>query len=135
MTETMPRFILIIDDSITIRKILEVTTKRAGYPSIGFPDGVAAMRWLAESAGRIPALMFVDLSLPKLNGYKVIQRLKSSRRLARTPIVIISSRDSVFDRLKGRLAGADDYLTKPFTTEQINAVLQTRVAQLAGGER
>ncbi|MGB8347578.1 MAG: response regulator transcription factor [Ktedonobacteraceae bacterium] len=133
MTETMQQFILIIDDSITIRKILEVTTRRAGYASIGFPDSMEALRWLSASAERIPALMFVDLSLPKLNGFKVIQRLKDCRRLSQTPIVIISSRDGVLDRLKGRLAGADDYLTKPFTTRQISAVMQARLAQPTGG--
>ena len=79
--------------------------------------------------------MFVDLSLPKLNGFKVIQRLKGCRRLSQTPIVIISSRDGVLDRLKGRLAGADDYLTKPFTTQQISAVLEARLAQPTEGAR
>lgn len=119
----MNPLIVIIDDSICTRKILEVTLRRAGYEARSFPDGFAAIQWLNSPEGHIPALIFVDLVLPKMDGHTLLRRLKARPELSHTVLVMLSGRTGVVDRLKGRLAGASEYLTKPFTTQQILGVV------------
>jgi twitching motility two-component system response regulator PilG len=122
----MNQFVMAIDDSITVRKILEVTLNRAGYEDVRtFPDGVELLRWLTTPEARSPALVFVDLMLPKMDGYSVIRRLKGKPAFARTIFVILSGRDGKLDRLKGRLCGAHVYLTKPFHTDDIVATVHS----------
>ena len=96
-----------------------------------FQDGVEALRWCGTPVARIPALVLVDVDLPKLDGYDVIRHLKAKPALAQTVFVIISRRDGVLDRLKGRLAGAHAYLTKPFKTDEVVAVVQAYLGSLA----
>jgi twitching motility two-component system response regulator PilG len=117
-------YVLVIDDSPTIRKIIEVCLHRAGYPVTSFPGGVEAIRWLTSAEADIPGLVFVDLCLPKMNGYDVIRRLRTNPAFAQTIFVMISCCDGVLDRLKGRLAGAKDYLVKPLKTAELVAVTQ-----------
>jgi DNA-binding response OmpR family regulator len=118
-------FVLIIDDSLTVRKIMEVCLHRAGYPTRSFPDGIELIRWLATEEASIPDLVFVDLCLPrKMDGYDIIQRLKARPAFAHTTFVMISQRDGVVARLLARLAGAKDYLVKPLKTQEIVAVAQ-----------
>ncbi len=119
--------IVVIDDSLVIRKILDVALRRAGYEVQCFPDGVEALRWLARPEADIPALVLVDLGLPKLDGYEVIRLLKARPSLQDTSLVILSARDGVLDRLKGRLLGVQTYLTKPFKTEQVLSVIRAYV--------
>lgn len=126
----MSQLILIIDDSLTVRKILETCLERAGYEVKSFADGVQALCWLNSTEVTIPALIFIDLDLPKLNGYEVTRRLKAQPCLEQTMLVILSGRDGVLDRLKGRLAGAHLYLTKPFKRQTILAVVQTHLPSL-----
>ena len=121
----MAVFVMVIDDSLVIRKILETCLRRAGYAVKSFPDGVEALRWLNTGDARLPNLIVVDLGLPKLDGYEVIRLLKARPDLERTALVILSQRDGILDRLKGRLVGAYAYLTKPFKTDQLVAVIQT----------
>lgn len=123
----MSQLILIIDDSLTVRKILETCLGRAGYEVKSFADGVQALRWLNGAQATIPALIFVDLDLPGLNGYEVIRWLKAQPALEHTVMVILTGREGVLDRLKGRLAGAHMYLTKPFKQQAILAVVQTHL--------
>lgn len=123
----MAVFVMVIDDSLVIRKILETCLQREGYDTRSFPDGVEALCWLNTTEARIPDLIFVDLSLPKLDGYQVIQQIKVRPALERTRVVILSQRDGILDRLKGRLVGAHAYLTKPFKTTQVLAVIQAQV--------
>jgi DNA-binding response OmpR family regulator len=118
----MSAFVMIIDDSPTVRKIMEVCLHRAEYPVKSFPGGVEAFGWLNTAEAHIPDLVFVDLCLPTIDGYDIIRRLKARPAFARTVFVMISQRDGVLDRLKGRLAGAKDYLTKPLKTQDILAV-------------
>jgi twitching motility two-component system response regulator PilG len=120
----MSAFVMVIDDSLVIRKILETCLHRAGYEVKSFPDGVEALRWLNTTEARIPDLVVVDVGLPKLDGYQVIQQIKVRPALERTKLVILSRRDGILDRLKGRLVGAHAYLTKPFKTDQLVAVIQ-----------
>ena len=123
----MSALVMVIDDSPTICKILETCLHRAGYEVKSFGDGVEALLWLNAAQARIPALIFVDLGLPKLDGYEVIRLLKARPVLASSVLVILSRRDGVLDHLKGRLVGAHAYLTKPFKTQQILAVIQTHL--------
>jgi DNA-binding response OmpR family regulator len=121
----MNQFVLIIDDSPTVRKIIEVCLHRAGYAVKSFPDGIEAFHWFNSPQACIPGLVFVDVCLPrKMDGYDILQRLKGRPAFARTVFVMISGRDGVIDRLKGRLAGARDYLVKPLKTAEIVAVVQ-----------
>lgn len=128
----MSAFVMIIDDSLTICKILETCLRRAGYEVKSFPDGMEALRWLNTGEARLPDLIFIDLGLPKLDGYEVIRLLKARPALEHTMLVILSRRDGILDRLKGRLVGAHAYLTKPFKTQQILAVIQTHLGALVG---
>jgi len=130
----MSRFIVVIDDSLTVRKILETCLRRAGYEVESFPDGVEALRWLTKPGSCIPALVLVDLGLPKLDGYDLIRLLKVKPAFEQTVLVIISRRDGVFDRIKGRLAGAHAYVTKPFTTQTIIALVQAHLEVAAVGK-
>ena len=118
---------MVIDDSLVIRKILETCLHRAGYEVKSFPDGVEALHWCATPEARIPALVLVDVGLPKLDGYDVIRLLKAKSALAQTIFVIVSRRDGVLDRLKGRLVGAHAYLTKPFKTQDLFDIIQAQL--------
>ncbi len=125
--------ILVIDDSLTIRKLLDICLKRAGYQVQCCQDGVEALRWLSLPEAVIPALMLVDLNLPKMDGYEIIRLLKAHPAFAQTIFVILSQRDGILDRLKGRLAGAQAYLTKPFKTDQLVAVIRTSLGETVPG--
>jgi len=121
---------MVIDDSLVIRKILETCLRRVGYEVKSFPDGVEALCWLNTGDARLPDLIVVDLGLPKLDGYEVIRLLKARPNLKHTTLVILSRRDGIIDRLKGRLVGAHAYLTKPFKTDQLVAVIRASLANV-----
>lgn len=123
----MSKLIMVIDDSATVRKIVETCLSREGFEVKGFGDGIEAMRWLMEPHSRVPDLVLLDIGLPKMDGYEVAHRLKSKPHFGNTVIVMLSRRDGVIDRLKGRLAGAKDYITKPFRTQEIIAVVQSHL--------
>src|ERR1017187_3355545 len=107
----MNQFVIAIDDAITVRKILAVTLRRAGYNNVRtFPDGVELLRWLTTPEARIPALVIVDLMMPKMDGYDLMRRLKAKPAFAHTIFVMRSGRSSMVDKLKGRLCGAHIYL-------------------------
>lgn len=121
----MNTFVMVIDDSLIIRKILEVCLHRAGYQVKTFSDAVEVFNWLRTPEAFIPALVFMDIGLPRLNGYTLIQRLKARPVFAQTAFVILSGRNGVLDKLKGRLVGANAYLTKPFKTHEVITVAHT----------
>ena len=121
----MSKLVMVIDDSTTIRKIIETCLKRQGFQVLGFPDGVEAMRWLMEPTSRAPDLLFLDIGLPKMDGYEVARRLKIKPQFSNTVIIMLSRRDGMIDRLKGRLAGAKDYITKPFKTQDIISITES----------
>jgi twitching motility two-component system response regulator PilG len=115
----MSKLVMVIDDSTTVRKIIETCLGRQGFQVVGFPDGVEAMRWLMEPTSHVPDLVFLDIGLPKMDGYEVARRLKTKPQFNNTVIIMLSRRDGVIDRLKGRLAGAKDYIAKPFKAQEI----------------
>ena len=121
--------IMVIDDSATIRNILQVSLGREKFPVIAFADGVEAMRWFAQPEARIPDLVLLDIGLPRLDGFEVARRLKSRPQFHHTTIIMLSRRDGVLEHLKARLAGARGYLTKPFTTQELLQVIETCLAE------
>ncbi len=115
--------VMVIDDSPTIRKIVEVTFGREGCQVAAFADGVAALRWLREARGPAPALCLLDITLPHMDGFEVARRFRQRPELASMRIVMLSRHAGMLDRLKARLAGADAYLIKPVYTDALLALL------------
>ena len=116
----MGPLVIVIDDSSTVRKILEVTLRREGIEIVSYPDGVEALRAMTtRQLDRLPALLFLDIELPRMNGFEIARHLRSQPQWNQTVIVMMSRRDSIIDRLKARLAGAQAYLTKPLTRQVI----------------
>jgi CheY-like chemotaxis protein len=120
----MSKLVLVIDNSITVCKVLETCLRRAGYEVKSFSDGVLALQWLKSPEARIPNLVLIDVCLPRLDGYQVIQHLRVQPIFQQTIFIIITKRDGLIDKLKGRLVGARAYLTKPFKTEQLMQLVQ-----------
>jgi twitching motility two-component system response regulator PilG len=121
---TRPRKVLVIDDSNTIRRTAEITLKQAGYEVIVAEDGFDA---LAQIVDHVPDLIFLDIMMPRLDGYATCGLIKRNLRFQTTPVIMLSSKDSVFDRARGRLVGADEYLTKPFTKESLLRAAQAHL--------
>ena len=111
------RMIAMVDDSPTMRKLVAVALGRVGFDVVGYGDGIALLRWLHEEELRVPDLILLDIGLPRMNGYQVAYALKRHPRASRCPIIVVSRRNGLWDQLKARLAGASDYLVKPFTTQ------------------
>ena len=127
----MSKFVMVIDDSATVRKIVATCLGRRNFEVQGFSDGVEALRWLTEPQGHIPDLVILDIGLPKMDCYEVARRLKSKPQFSNTVIIMLTRRDGIIDKLKGRLAGAKDYLTKPFKTEELISVIESHLGEPA----
>jgi twitching motility two-component system response regulator PilG len=121
----MSKLVVVIDNSITVCKVLETCLRRAGYEVKSFSDGVLALQWLRSPEARIPDLVLIDVCLPRLDGYQVILHLHVQPIFEQTIFIIITRRDGLIDKLKGRLVGARAYLTKPFKTEQLMQLVQS----------
>jgi len=130
----MSTLVLVIDDSLVVRKILETCLGRAGYEVRSFAGSVEVFRWLTTPDARIPALVFVEQCLPVVDGYDIIRRLKAKPTFAHTVFGMISQREGLLDRLKARLAGAKDYLTKPLKTQDLLAVVQSSIGLPVGSQ-
>src|SRR4029077_20178161 len=113
---TGPVKVLVIDDSNTIRRSAEMFLRQAGFEVILAEDGFDA---LAKISDHQPRVIFVDIMMPRLDGYQTCALVKQNPNLKSTPGIMLSSKDGVFDRARGRLAGSDRYLTKPFTKEAL----------------
>jgi twitching motility two-component system response regulator PilG len=114
--------VMVIDDSNTIRRSAEIFLKQAGCEVILATDGFEA---LAKINDHEPAIIFCDILMPRLDGYQTCALIKRSPRFSKTPVVMLSSKDGLFDRARGRMVGSSEYLTKPFTKDSLlNAVLQ-----------
>jgi twitching motility two-component system response regulator PilG len=116
--------VLVIDDSSTIRRTAEITLKQGGYEVVVAEDGFDA---LAQIVDHLPDLIFLDIMLPRLDGYATCGLIKRNPQFSSTPVIMLSSKDSVFDRARGRLVGANEYLTKPFTKEALLAAVRTHI--------
>ena len=108
--------VMVIDDSNTIRRSAEIFLAQAGCKVVLAEDGFDALAKIADHA---PDLIFVDIMMPRLDGYQTCALIKKNSRLKSTPVVMLSSKAGLFDRARGHLAGSDEYLTKPFTKESL----------------
>jgi twitching motility two-component system response regulator PilG len=108
--------VMVIDDSNTIRRSAELFLKAAGCEVILAEDGFDALGKIAEQH---PDVIFVDIMMPRLDGYQTCALIKRNERFNSTPVIMLSSKDGLFDRARGRMAGSDQYLTKPFTQESL----------------
>lgn len=117
--------IMVIDDSNTIRRSAELFLKQIGdYEVVLVEDGYDAMAKIVESP---PDIIFVDIMMPKLNGYDTCQMIKRNKKFKEIPIIMLSSKDGLFDKAKGRLVGSNEYLTKPFKRDDLASVLKKYV--------
>ena len=117
-----PTKVLVIDDSNTIRRSAEIVLKQGGHGVLLAEDGVDA---LAKVNDYQPHLIFCDILMPRLDGYQTCAIIKRNPKFAAVPVVMLSSKDGVFDKARGRMVGSQEYLTKPFTKDQLlQAVLQ-----------
>ena len=108
--------VLVIDDSNTIRRSAEIFLKQGGHEVLLAEDGFDA---LAKVNDYQPQLIFCDILMPRLDGYQTCAIIKRNAKYAGVPVVMLSSKDGVFDKARGRMVGAQDYLTKPFTKDQL----------------
>ena len=122
------RAVMIVDDSPTIRKILGLTLERAGYKVAAEPDGESALERLSQT---VPDVILLDIAMPKIDGYEVCRRIKGDPRTSHVPVVMLSGKDGFFDKVKGRVAGASEYLTKPFETPAVLAAVAAACQQPA----
>jgi DNA-binding response OmpR family regulator len=114
-------WVAIIDDSVVVRKIVETSMSRVSVQCLSFRDGYEALRAFKTELKQPPDLIFLDINLPRIDGFDLLHLLKSHPYFDQVPVVILSSRDSVLDRVKCRLAGARGYLVKPFRTQDLLA--------------
>ena len=127
--------VMVIDDSNTIRRSAEIFLLQAGCTVILAEDGFDA---LAKIADHQPNLVFVDIMMPRLDGYQTCALIKKNSKFQGTPVIMLSSKDGLFDRARGRMVGSDQYLTKPFTKESLLKTVATHVNRpvgSAGGRR
>jgi twitching motility two-component system response regulator PilG len=117
--------VLVIDDSNTIRRSAEIFLKQGGYEVVLAEDGFDA---LSKVNDHNPDVIFCDILMPRLDGYQTCAIIKRNPRFTQTPVIMLSSKDGLFDKARGRMVGSQDYLTKPFTKDQL---LQA-VAQYSG---
>jgi len=108
--------VMVIDDSNTIRRSAEIFLLKAGCEVILAEDGFDA---LAKITDHQPEVIFVDIMMPRLDGYQTCALIKKNPRLREIPVIMLSSKDGLFDRARGRLVGSDEYLTKPFTKDTL----------------
>jgi twitching motility two-component system response regulator PilG len=108
--------VMVIDDSNTIRRSAEIFLSKEGCQVLLAEDGFDA---LSKITDHHPDLIFVDIMMPRLDGYQTCALIKKNPKLASTPVIMLSSKDGLFDRARGRMVGSDEYLTKPFTKDSL----------------
>ncbi|MGO4392019.1 PleD family two-component system response regulator [Variovorax sp. M-6] len=119
--------VLVIDDSNTIRRSAEIFLKQGGHEVLLAEDGFDA---LSKVNDHKPHLIFCDILMPRLDGYQTCAIIKRNATFSNVPVVMLSSKDGVFDKARGRMVGSQDYLTKPFTKDQLlHAVQQFGLVQ------
>ena len=116
--------VMVIDDSKTIRRTAETLLKREGCEVVTANDGFEA---LAKIADQHPHIIFVDIMMPRLDGYQTCALIKNNQVFKTTPVIMLSSKDGLFDKARGRIVGSEQYLTKPFTREELLDAIRTYV--------
>lgn len=107
---------LVVDDSPTVRKIVQMTLQREHIKVITASDGLSALSAVADE---MPALILLDIQLPRMDGYHICQIIRKSLQFRQIPIIMLSGKDGLFDKMRGRLAGSTEYLTKPFDSVEL----------------
>ena len=116
--------IMVIDDSKTIRRTAETLLKKVGCTVITAPDGFDALAKIADSN---PDIICVDIMMPRLDGYQTCALIKNNSAFKSTPVIMLSSKDGLFDKAKGRIVGSDQYLTKPFSKDELLGTIKNHV--------
>lgn len=117
---------MVIDDSKTIRRTAETLLKKVGCEVVTAIDGFDA---LAKIADHRPDIIFVDIMMPRLDGYQTCALIKNNKEFKSTPVIMLSSKDGLFDRAKGRIVGSDQYLTKPFSRDELLGAISEHVSR------
>jgi twitching motility two-component system response regulator PilG len=128
--ERMGLRVLVVDDSATVRANAEKILKRAGCEVRSANDGFEALASVAEYR---PDLIFLDVMMPRLSGYEACQLIKRNGAMRQTPVVMFSSKDGIFDIARGRICGAEDYITKPFSEDDLLGAVRKYFPDLAQG--
>ena len=118
--------VLVIDDSKTIRRTAETLLKKEGCEVLTAVDGFDALSKIADHR---PDIVFVDIMMPRLDGYQTCALIKHNKLFKKTPVVMLSSKDGLFDRARGRIVGSEQYLTKPFTKDELLGAIQKHVGR------
>ena len=116
--------VLVIDDSKTIRRSAENLLTKEGFDVVTANDGYEA---LAKIADKRPGIIFVDIMMPRLDGYQTCALIKNNSEFKTTPVVMLSSKDGLFDKAKGRIVGSDQYITKPFGRDELLGTIRDLV--------
>jgi twitching motility two-component system response regulator PilG len=117
--------VMVIDDSKTIRRTAETLLKKAGCEVVTAIDGFEA---LAKITDQNPDVIFVDIMMPRLDGYQTCALIKKNPHYRDTPVILLTSKDGLFDRARGRIVGSDRYLTKPFTKDELLSAIREHLA-------
>jgi len=120
--------VMVIDDSKTIRRTAETLLKKAGCEVLTATDGFEALALIADGN---PDLIFVDIMMPRLDGYQTCALIKRNESYRHIPVIMLSSKDGLFDRAKGRIVGSEQYLTKPFTRDELLGAVRRHTRQAA----
>ena len=116
--------VMLIDDSRTIRRSAETMLSREGCEVITANDGFEALSLIHKHE---PDLIFVDIMMPRLDGYQTCAIIKNNARFQKVPVIMLTSKDGLFDKARGRIVGSDQYLTKPFTRDELLAALRDQI--------
>ena len=117
--------VMVIDDSKTIRRTAETLLKKEGCDVVTAIDGFEA---LAKISDQQPNIIFVDIMMPRLDGYQTCALIKNNQMFKTTPVIMLSSKDGLFDKARGRIVGSEQYLTKPFTREELLGAIRRHVS-------
>jgi twitching motility two-component system response regulator PilG len=117
--------ILVIDDSKTIRRTAETLLSKEGCQVFTAIDGFDALSKIADHQ---PDLIFVDIMMPRLDGYETCSLIKHNKTFRETPVIMLSSKDGLFDRARGRIVGSEQYLTKPFTKDELLGAISNQIS-------
>jgi len=123
-TEFSDLKVMVIDDSKTIRRTAETLLKKAGCEVLTAEDGFEALPIISTSH---PDILFIDIMMPRLDGYQTCSLIKNNPTFKDTPVIMLSSKDGLFDRAKGRAVGAEQYLTKPFARDDLLNAIRTHL--------
>ncbi len=119
--------VMVVDDSKTIRRSAESLLTKAGCEVVTAGDGFESLAKIAEHE---PDIIFIDIMMPRLDGYQACALIKNNSKFKNTPVIMLTSKDSIFDRARGRLVGSEQYLTKPFSREDLLGAIKEHVASV-----